>query len=59
MALSSFPWMKFNIKNPTSLSRNGVSISPYHAFPPPRKGIRERISGGIIAKWKGLSTSIN
>jgi len=51
--------MKFNIKNPTSLSRNGVSISPYHAFPPPRKGIRERIFGGIIAKWKGLSTSIN
>jgi hypothetical protein len=43
------------IKNPTSLSRNGVSKSPYHTFTP-RKGIGERISEGMIAEWGGLST---
>jgi len=43
-------------QNPTSLLRNGVSKSPYHAFPP-SKGDGELSSEGIITKWGRMSTS--
>jgi hypothetical protein len=49
---NNYAQRKKSLKNPTSLSRNGVSKSPYHILPP-SKGIGERISEGDDNKMGG------
>jgi hypothetical protein len=57
MALSSFFWMKFNLKNPSPLLKEKWGfLNPSHNLPP-SKGIGELSSEGIITKWGRMSIS--
>ena len=44
-------------KNILLPSRNGVSKTPFHTFPP-GKGIGERISGGMIAELGRMPSEV-